>query len=179
MLDDPVITRLFEQPQIQRILFATDLSENADRAFAYAVSLADAYNADVTVLHVFGKLPPNTDLLLVSFLGYASADELHKKSEAQLMGRIKERIARHCDEAAGRTPACRFKLNDVIVETGKASERILHHAHSGAYDALVMGSRGHGLVQEVLIGGTSRKVLRDCRIPVLLVPLADRRSRGG
>jgi nucleotide-binding universal stress UspA family protein len=171
MPDDPMTARLFQQPQIRRILFTTDLSENADQAFAYAVSLADAYKADVTVLHVFGKLPPNADLLLVSFLGYGSVDELHKKSEAQVMDRIKERIARHCGEAAVRTPACRFKLDDVIVETGKASERILNHAHSGAFDALVMGSRGHGLVQEVLIGGTSRKVLRDCRIPVLIVPM--------
>lgn len=162
---------VLEQAKIGSILFATDLSENADRAFAYAVSLADAYQADVTVLHVFGQLPPNADLLLVSFLGYGSIEELHQKSEAQLMDRIKQRIERFCTDVAEGLPSCRFVVKTVLVETGKASERILHHAHSGAYDALVMGSRGHGLVQEVLMGGTSRKVLRDCRIPVLTVPM--------
>lgn len=160
-------------PPIQRILFATDLSLNAERAFAYALSLADAYGAEVTVLHVFGKLPPNADLLLVSFLGYGSIEEMHAKSRDQLMERTRERIARFCTEAAGPDTTCRFMRERVIVETGRASECILQHARSGGYDLLVMGTRGHGLLQETLLGGTSRKVIRDCPIPVFLVPMGD------
>ncbi|MEE4263945.1 MAG: universal stress protein [Desulfobacteraceae bacterium] len=33
-----------------------------------------------------------------------------------------------------------------------------------------MGSRGHGLIQEVLIGSTSRKVVKRSPKPVLVVP---------
>ncbi|MCJ8501345.1 universal stress protein [Desulfatitalea alkaliphila] len=164
-----------ETPRIAKILFATDLSLNAERAFAYALSLADAYGAEVTVLHVFGKLPPNADLLLVSFLGYGSIEEMHAKSRGQLMERTRERITRFCAEAAGVTSTCRVMRDRVIVETGKASERILHHAHSGGYDILVMGTRGHGLIQEALLGGTSRKVIQDCAIPVFLVPMGNGR----
>ncbi|MBR9980994.1 MAG: universal stress protein [Desulfatitalea sp.] len=161
------------KPRIAKILFATDLSDNAGQAIAYALSLADAYAAEMTVLHVFGKLPPNADLLLASFLGYGSIGEMQAKSQTQLMERTKERIAHFCTETAGRVPACRFMLDQVIVETGSASERILHHAHTGRFDVLVMGSRGHGLIQGALLGGTSRKVMRDCRLPVFMVPLAN------
>jgi nucleotide-binding universal stress UspA family protein len=164
----------FTQPRIAGILFATDLSENANRALGYAVSLANAYNAGLTVLHVFGKLPPNADLFLAALLGYASIEELRQKSESQLKERIRTRLEEFCGEIAARVPACRLLLRKVIVETGDAKERILHHARTGGYDALVMGSRGHGLIQEVLLGGTFRKVLRDCPIPVFVVPIEGR-----
>ena len=51
----------FEKPQIKRILFATDLSENANRAYGYAASMAEAHGASVTILHVLEKMPPKAD----------------------------------------------------------------------------------------------------------------------
>ena len=43
--------------EIKKILYATDLSENARYAFAYAVSLADLYNATITIFHVLPEVP--------------------------------------------------------------------------------------------------------------------------
>ena len=43
--------------QIKKILYATDLSESAVHAFAYAASLADKYGAGITILHVFARAP--------------------------------------------------------------------------------------------------------------------------
>ena len=42
---------------IKKILYATDLSENAVHAFAYAVSLANLYGAGITILHVLAEFP--------------------------------------------------------------------------------------------------------------------------
>jgi nucleotide-binding universal stress UspA family protein len=159
------------KPRIDNILFATDLSPNAEQAFGYVAGLAEAFDAQVTILHVIEKLPPNAELLLASFLGYGDIDELRRESRVGLIGRIKERIERFCAHAADQLPACRYVLHAVKVEPGKAAERILHHVETGAYDVLVMGSRGHGLVKEALMGGTSRKVVLACAIPVLVVPM--------
>ena len=43
---------------IKRILYATDLSENARYAMAYAVSLANTYCAQITILHDFPSMRP-------------------------------------------------------------------------------------------------------------------------
>jgi hypothetical protein len=43
--------------QIKKILYATDLSENAVHAFSYAVSLANMYGAGITILHVLAEFP--------------------------------------------------------------------------------------------------------------------------
>ena len=37
-------------------------------------------------------------------------------------------------------------------------------------DLLVCGSRGYGPARRVLLGGVSSRVLRDARVPVLVVP---------
>ena len=57
--------------EVKKILYATDLSENARYAFAYAVSLADLYNASITFIHVMSEIP---DILDKSVIGYISEE---------------------------------------------------------------------------------------------------------
>jgi nucleotide-binding universal stress UspA family protein len=162
---------MLAKPRITEILFATDLSENAIRALGYAMSLAEAYGARITVLHVVEKVPPNAEMLMTAFLGYENIDEFRQKSDKELVKRIKERIEQFCADAADQvTEECRFIFKNVLVEPGKSAERILHHSETGTYDVLVMGNRGLGLLQKAFLGGTSQKVLQDCPIPVFIVP---------
>ncbi len=171
---------MFRIPGIKKILFATDLSENARQAMEYAMSMAEAYGGRITVLHVFEKVPPNAELLFAAFLGYEDIDEFRKKSEEEIIEQIKTRIEQFCTEAVGQmAPECILIFENVMVEKGKAVERIIHHTGTGNHDILVIGSRGLGLIQETFMGGTSRKVLHECRIPVLVVPLGERAESGG
>jgi len=162
---------MIQKPKISHILFATDLSDNANRAFDYAVSLAESYNAGLTVLHVFEELPSKTDPILIAFLGYQDVDELREKSEANLIERIKTTIEQFCAQTAEQIPTCSLIFREVLVETGNPADRILHHAGTGNYDILVMGNRGLGLIQATLMGSISRKVLQSSPIPVLIVPI--------
>ena len=45
-------------PEIQKILYVTDLSENARYAFGYALSMANHYDAKITVIHIVEELSP-------------------------------------------------------------------------------------------------------------------------
>lgn len=101
------------KPKIEKILFATDLSENAEYAFSYAAAMAEAFGARVGVLHVIEKLPPNAELLLVSFLGYRNAHELRQKSQAELIVALKNRIERFCAEVGDHIPTCRLSFHEV------------------------------------------------------------------
>ncbi|MDI6796330.1 MAG: universal stress protein [Desulfatibacillaceae bacterium] len=161
------------RPKIRKILFATDMSKNADLAFYHAAGLAEDCDATVTVLHVFEPIPPNAQLLVAAYLGYQDPVELQKKSPQQVMARIQEKIEEFCSQVSTQIPACRFILSSVLVEPGQAAERILFHAGRGEFDVLVMGSRGRGLVRETLMGGTSRKVLQKCPIPAFIIPMRD------
>lgn len=46
-------------PDIKKILYATDLSENARYALGYAAALANRFDAQITVLHVAEELSQN------------------------------------------------------------------------------------------------------------------------
>ena len=162
---------MIPQRRIAKILFATDLSQNAEKAFGYAVSMAEAHGARISILYVMEKLTPNAEVLLAAYLGYGDIAELRQNSESERKAQIKARIEQFCSEVADRVPACRFMLHDVLVEPGKPVERILHHAETGGYDAIVMGTRGHGLVKEAVLGSTSRNVVTHSPIPVFVVPM--------
>ena len=162
---------MFGKPKIAEILLATDLSENADRAVEYAASLAEAYNAGITVLHVIEKVPPNAEMLMTAILGYENIDEYRQKSEEELIGQVKKYLEQFCADIADQLAMeCRLIFKNIFVESGNVADCIIHHTQTGGFDVLVMGTRGLGLIKEALMGGTSRKVLHECRIPVLMIP---------
>jgi nucleotide-binding universal stress UspA family protein len=162
---------MFGKPKIAEILLATDLSKNADRAVEYAASLAEAYNAGITVLHVIEKVPPNAEMLMTAILGYENIDEYRQKSEEELIGQVKKYLEQFCADIADQLAMeCRLIFKNIFVESGNVADRIIHHTQTGGFDVLVMGTRGLGLIREALMGGTSRKVLHECRIPVLMIP---------
>ena len=56
-------------PKIKKILYATDLSENARYAYNYAASLGQQYGAHITIVHVIEKLTAETFLQIQGYLG--------------------------------------------------------------------------------------------------------------
>ena len=52
---------------------------------------------------------------------------------------------------------------------GHAADSIANLAKEGKFDLLVMGSRGHGDLVNLVLGSVATKVLAKCSTPVLLV----------
>ena len=156
-------------PQIARILHPTDMSENAAKAFQYASSLALRFGASITVLHVLDEGSPNTKLVLDAMLGKGGWERTRRNREAEVIREIRDKVEAFCMEATKGHPECRHLVDQIIVEVGHPVDRILHHIEKGHADMVVMGSRGHGILKETLLGSTSHRVLRRSPVPVLIV----------
>ncbi|MGB6010276.1 MAG: universal stress protein, partial [Desulfobacterales bacterium] len=65
--------------EIKRILYATDLSENARYAFAYAVNLANLYGASITLLHVLSEVSKSLDKAVVGYISEDRWEEIKKQ----------------------------------------------------------------------------------------------------
>lgn len=65
-------------------------------------------------------------------------------------------------------PGC-FSKNDVIVAEGRPADEILKQIREKAIDLAVLGSRGRGSLQRLLLGSTSEQVLREAPCSVLIV----------
>ena len=160
-------------PEIKKILYATDLSKNARFAFGYAASLANKYEAKIIILHVLEELSPTAQMLLGDIVGEKRWSKLRNAKESDMAVKIKNRLKDFCNEFAEDMPSCPFVVEDTIVDTGHPVDRILEHAETTGSDLIVMGSHGQGMMREVMIGSTSRRVLRRCQKPVLVIRLPE------
>ena len=158
-------------PEIRKILYATDLSENARHAFGYAVSLANRYGAGITIMHVLEDVQPFADSLVVNMLGEERWKELRKANKDQVLERLRGRLKDFCDEVSRELPSCPFITDEIIVKVGNPSEEILDQIASGGYDLVVLGAHGHGILGNALMGSVSRRVVRRSKTPVLVIRL--------
>jgi len=158
-------------PEIKKILYATDLSENARHAFGYAVSIANRYGAGITFLHVLEDISPFRDSLMINVLGEEKWEELLKENQHKVLEMAKERVKSFCDEVSSEIPACPFITDEIVVKIGHPAEEIMKQVRASDCDLVVMGARGLGPLADRLMGSTSRRVLKRCKKPVLIIRL--------
>ena len=166
--------------EYKKILYVTDLSQSGRRAFPHAYGIARRNNARLTVFHVVD------DRDLHSLTSYVS-DELWEELSSRnlddarqiLLDRRRENLAvkeveQFCEECLSDHPERPDGGYDIKVEAGERLEKILEEAHGGGYDLLVASKHGNrASVKDAVIGDTTRRIIRRCRIPVLVVPLDD------
>ncbi len=165
---------------IKKILYTTDLSDSALKAFAYAVSLANRYQASITILHVIAEYS-DMEARISRFIGKDNMDKLRenrmKEAWETLSGKrrenvmIKEALTLLSDNASSDDEGGGFVTDEVLVVKGNPVDQILEISRERGYDLIVMGTHGHGPIED-MIGSTARKVLRRSLIPVLAVRLA-------
>lgn len=162
-------------PPIRNILYATDLSDTARHAVRYACSMGNGFGARVTVLHV---IPDVLDALSLE-AGVDLADHMDKKvwKEFHTTGiqKAKEAIHRRIRETSRNVikeiPHCPLNESNVLVKVGDPVRQIVSTAREGNFDLIVMGTHGHGKMEERIIGSTASDVIRTSRVPVMVVRL--------
>jgi nucleotide-binding universal stress UspA family protein len=171
------------QIEIQKILFATDLSENARYAFAYAASLANRYGASLVILHVLAELP-SLDTSISYYIGKAEWESIKQKrmrvAQEKLIGKkrsdlaIRDALNRFFEQAQVGTEDRNLLRDETIVERGDPARQILKYAEERKCDLIVMGRHGHGSLADAVMGSTTKYVLQRSKIPVLVVRLPDK-----
>ena len=160
-------------PEINKILYTTDLSKNARHAFSYAASIANRYDAGVTILHVLEDISPSTESLVTNILGEEEWGRLRTRNEKEVLDKLQSRLTKFCDEVQAELPACPFITDNIIVKIGHPVDEILLEVEDKSYDMVVMGAHGHSALATALMGNTSRRVIRRCKTPVLVVRLPE------
>jgi nucleotide-binding universal stress UspA family protein len=144
----------------RRILVATDGSEAADRAVDYAVSLAKREGADLLIANVIGGygLPDGVFTRLID-ASQASVKEMLDSISAETLTKARERA-----RAAG---ADSIQLESRM---GEVAQTVIDIAKEKAVNAIVVGKRGAGPLEQLLLGSVSRKLASLAPVPVIVVP---------
>lgn len=146
---------------IKRILVATDGSDPAAKAVAMAGDLAAALGAKVFLLYAVpsvahGSIPA----------GYEDLADLEHMSVGDVLQAIGEEIL---TRAEGLLQAAGVKSVDRLLPSDEAAEAILAAAATYDIDMIVLGSRGLGNIEGVLLGSVSHKVSQDAPCSCLTV----------
>ena len=173
----------FPKVEVKKILYATDLSENARYAFAYAVSLADLYKATITFIHVLPEVPDRLDKSVIGYISEERWEEIKSQNveEAReaISGKrrdhpaIRDALHQFSEDVNESREGKGFITDDIIVVRGNPVEEILKYSEDINCDLIVMGTHGHGTLADAMIGSTARRVLRRSAKPVLVVRLPE------
>ena len=140
---------------MKNILVGVDGSVEAGAAALHGAALAKAFGARLTLAYV---APPH-----LSHAAEISAAEL---SGADVVERSYVPALLFQAEVDCRTAGV---ATDTTSITGRPAEALAGLAESGGYDLVVVGHRGRGAVQRVLLGSVADRLVQICPRPVLVV----------
>ena len=137
-------------PQISRILVATDFSDQASRALAWARSFAQAFGAKLVLLHVI-------DIISWAETGcvMGGSDPIHL---------LREQARQRMDELQRLLPDA-----EVLIREGSPRPAIVEAALALDCQMIIMGTHGRSGLRHLLLGSTAERVVQHAGCPVMTV----------
>jgi len=132
-----------------RILVTTDFSEGTDNALNYALSIARANKARLTLLHVLEE----------------TRAVISPKYRKEITEGVRRELLQRIPADAQGSPDI-----DTAVEAGTPYHVILRLLKKERIDLLVMNTHGKGMLHRALLGSTSERIARAADCPVMLIP---------
>ena len=138
-----------------KILLAVDGSASTKKMLAYLVTHSELFaaNNSFTLLTVQALLPAHARRVV----GKEATDTWYREESAKVLAPATAFLARH-----GINPKS-------VSKVGHAGEHICKVAESGKYDMVIMGSHGHGVFGNLVMGSVATQVLAHSKVPVLMV----------
>jgi nucleotide-binding universal stress UspA family protein len=152
----------------KRILIGVDGSKNALRAVDLVTDIASKIGASVTLLNVIATSEK------ALFAGKSSGTlkegggNRHPQVDIDIEARMPTMGEERLQAAIGKIKGKGVEF-DTALEFGHPADVILSYASKG-YDLIVVGSRGLGSIEGLLMGSISTKVVHHSKVPVLVVP---------
>jgi nucleotide-binding universal stress UspA family protein len=148
-----------EKPQkfpFKRILVGCDFSADAAKAFDYSLSMAQEFESELHLVHV------------VEPSGYKDLFKLPAESGDKFKQDLYDMIN---DKLMAMVP--KDALSWITLKTkllvGKPYDELVRYAEINDIDLIVMGIRGYGMVEELLVGSTTDRVVRQSPCAVMSV----------
>ncbi|MCC5943423.1 MAG: universal stress protein [Bernardetiaceae bacterium] len=147
---------------IQNILVPTDFSDCADNALGHAADIAKKTDANITLLHIIDV--PETSYK--DYTGVINNQSTNSFSEAPHMLALIRLTQKKIKERKEQYP-------DINIEEKIYFDKVHRQVHTfvegNDVDLVVIGSNGVDGLDEVLIGSNTQKVIRNVKVPVLVV----------
>ena len=143
---------------MKTILVPVDFSDATAGISREAVRLARAFAANIVMVHIAAPEP--------EFVGYDAGPPSVRSAVARDLAEEHRRLHELTTSLDGQGVQV-----TALVFQGYPVEKILAEAEKWDVDLIVMGSHGHGILHNLLVGSVTDGVLRRATCPVLVVPV--------
>ncbi len=144
----------------KKIMFCTDLSENSDDAFPYALDLVKKYQSHLVIAHIIEK-PPQS-----GFVDLYVTEDIRAKIEKERMDYVNGEIESRYVSKMGN-------VTDYEVVVRESSEAphysLLDVAAEKGVELIVIGSHGRSGIEKAIFGSVAEKLCRRASCPVLTI----------
>ena len=138
--------------KLERILIATDGSQQAQWATRFGGQLAVQLGAKVLLLHVVvPSIPTSGDFVTTRRL-----EEVRREFGLDLLGRTRRSLPEGMEVYSAQ-------------RTGLPSEEIAAEAKAWRADLVILGTHGQGRIARLLLGSTADAVIRQAPCPVITI----------
>lgn len=142
---------------MNKILYATDFSENSLKALPYALKIAQKHKSELIMLHVF-DFPSGLDYIDLN-------DVLEMRKQSVEQSELKMEVL--LEEYEGGKEV---KVNYIADQSISVLDSILNTIEKHKPKLLVVGTKGGSKLKELLVGSTTKKLVEKSPIPVLAIP---------
>ena len=145
-----------QQIKLDRILVGCDFSPDSDLSFQYALGLAQEFSCELHLTHVL-ETTIYKNLL-------KSAKKSVEDQQYAICGELKDKLTKMVPE---ESHSCCSPSTTLLA--GQPFEELTKYAITNNIDLIVLGVRGHSLMETLLLGSTTDRVVRQAPCPVLSV----------
>jgi nucleotide-binding universal stress UspA family protein len=146
-----------------KLLALVDFSDATPSVLREARKWAERMSARLWLMHVTAPDP--------DFVGY----ELDPTAMRDAVARRYHDEHRRLESAARELREAGLDTTALLIQ-GPTVETILKEADKLKVDAILLGSHGHGVIHDLLVGSTTKGIIRLATCPILLVPPHDKGS---
>lgn len=157
-------------PKIRTILYACDLEARTNQTMEMVLNLAITNQANIVLLHVMEPISAQAANMINNYISDTTLKEMREESNRTTLERMQTYIGQfmeaHAEEISQLPSSPTLELAH-----GVPSEMIEKVAEKTGADMIVMNSRTHSKIGQMVIGSTANKVVHHSRVPVMVVPI--------
>lgn len=140
---------------MKKILYATDFSKSAEKAFSFALKIAEKHEAELIMLHVF-------DIPTIYTQPYTNDPfEMKRHAIRGWKDELAEFFMKHKTDV---------KVKYVAIENNSVTKGILSVIKENDPGLIVIGCKGKNKLQEAMVGSTTKDLIKASPVPVLAIP---------
>jgi nucleotide-binding universal stress UspA family protein len=149
----------------KRVLVPVDYSPFSRAALEYAGFLANAFAAEVDVVHVWDRPSYVSDDVVVQ-----GRDGRRRSLSEMILANAQREMTDFLAEAPNAQGTATVELPKYRLLSGEPVSTLLAEVEKGAHDLVVLGTQGRTGLKHLLLGSVAERLVRLSPVPVITVP---------